>query len=70
MAPPKDSLSTAPLTPPLTGLQAHLAFFDRDGDGVLWPLDTWVLVFFSSTAAGLPAGLVLIARLSGYHLGM
>ncbi|KIK04218.1 hypothetical protein K443DRAFT_676182 [Laccaria amethystina LaAM-08-1] len=25
-----------------TALQSHVAFFDRDGDGVIWPLDTFL----------------------------
>ena len=29
-----------------TALQSHVAFFDRDGDGVIWPLDTFVLELY------------------------
>ena len=25
-----------------TALQKHVAFFDRDGDGVIWPQDTFI----------------------------
>lgn len=25
-------------------LQDHVSFFDKDKDGIIWPLDTWVLV--------------------------
>ncbi|KIJ41095.1 hypothetical protein M422DRAFT_780512 [Sphaerobolus stellatus SS14] len=41
MAPPKNSLATAPLTEPLTPLQGHGLFFDRDKDGILTIPDTF-----------------------------
>jgi len=28
---------------PKTALQSHVAFFDRDGDGIIWASDTHVL---------------------------
>ncbi|KAF8502994.1 Caleosin related protein-domain-containing protein [Hysterangium stoloniferum] len=44
MAPPKDALSTAPLLDSKvapTVLQTHAQFFDRNGDGLIYPRDTY-----------------------------
>ena len=45
MVAPKDPVSPAPGTgfdheKENTALQGHVAFFDRDNDGVIWPTDT------------------------------
>lgn len=47
MVAPVDSPSPAPGTgfepgKRNTALQAHVAFFDRDDDGIIWPSDTYV----------------------------
>ncbi|KAF9560272.1 Caleosin-domain-containing protein [Agrocybe pediades] len=47
MVAPKDPLSAAPGTgfergKQNTALQGHVAFFDRDEDGIIWPMDTYV----------------------------
>lgn len=44
---PKDGPSPAPGTgfkpgEENTALQKHVTFFDRDMDGIIWPLDTYV----------------------------
>ena len=45
MVAPKDGVAAAPDTgyepgAKNTALQSHVAFFDRDNDGIIWPLDT------------------------------
>lgn len=47
MVAPVDGPSPAPRTGfdagrGNTALQSHVAFFDQDNDGVIWPSDTWV----------------------------
>ncbi|KAF8742611.1 hypothetical protein AX14_003244 [Amanita brunnescens Koide BX004] len=44
---PKDAVNSAPSTgyevgKENTALQCHVAFFDRDRDGIIWPRDTYV----------------------------
>ena len=36
-----------------TALQTHVAFFDTDLDGVIWPLDTFVVSFEIPTGHGM-----------------
>ncbi|KAG6828411.1 hypothetical protein H0H92_008075 [Tricholoma furcatifolium] len=39
-APPSDG--SQPRKCLNTALQSHVAFFDKDSDGVIWPSDTWL----------------------------
>ncbi|PWN93584.1 Caleosin-domain-containing protein [Acaromyces ingoldii] len=47
----------------LTSLQAHIAFFDADCDGIIWPLDTFL--GFLSLGFGLPFSLMAGILING-----